>query len=365
MPVVRRQVCLVGPGVHVEHRDRRHARAQPVAVDRGPVGPHRAQAGGGGGGGVDRRTCHGYRPSSCAGTAGCPRLCGDEVRSTTGRRGRSATESQGAAMTPANDVRIVDRRGPEERDRPFLPGTGQDVAPPALRRRQPGGRCPCPAAAGGRPRRGRRGRRGGRRRLRHRQPVPRPARRPARRPGHGAGPRRGRVAPGRAQGAPPPRAAHPGAGVRRPAPRRRRIAGPRGLVAGPAPRRRRRPDRLRARRPPGAPSRRSGHGRRLRRTRAGRGATPQHGSGQHGSGHSPAHALRHLPRLLRSRVEASPAVARNQEGGLLALFTGAGFEDVREVDHVDHRFGRVSFVQATRPGPPRGAGPAASGRPRP
>ncbi len=94
-------------------------------------------------------------------------------------------------------------------------------------------------------------------------------------------------------------------------------------------------------------------------------ATHQHGSGQHGSGHGTAHALRHLPRRLRSRVEASPAVARNQEGGLLELFAGAGFEDVREVDHVDHRFGRVSFVQATRPGPPRGAGPAASGRPRP
>ncbi len=66
-------------------------------------------------------------------------------------------------------------------------------------------------------------------------------------------------------------------------------------------------------------------------------------------GHGPAHALRHLPRLLRSRVAQSPAVARNLGDGIVALLVEAGFGDAREVEHVDHRFGRVTFVQATRP----------------
>jgi SAM-dependent methyltransferase len=65
--------------------------------------------------------------------------------------------------------------------------------------------------------------------------------------------------------------------------------------------------------------------------------------------HGPAHALRHLPGLLRSRVAQSRAVARNLGDGIVALLAGAGFDDVREVEHVDHRFGRVTFVQATRP----------------
>lgn len=66
-------------------------------------------------------------------------------------------------------------------------------------------------------------------------------------------------------------------------------------------------------------------------------------------GHGPAHALRHLPRLLRSRVAQSPAVARNLGDGMVTLLVGAGFGDAREVEHVDHTFGRVTFVQATRP----------------
>lgn len=65
-------------------------------------------------------------------------------------------------------------------------------------------------------------------------------------------------------------------------------------------------------------------------------------------GHGPAHALRHLPRLVRSRVAQSPAVARNLGDGLVALLIEAGFGDAREIEHVDHRFGRVTFVQATR-----------------
>lgn len=68
-----------------------------------------------------------------------------------------------------------------------------------------------------------------------------------------------------------------------------------------------------------------------------------------GHGHGPVHALRHLPRLLRSRVAHSPVVARNHGDGIVTLLTEAGFRDAREVAHADHRFGRVTFVQATRP----------------
>lgn len=66
-------------------------------------------------------------------------------------------------------------------------------------------------------------------------------------------------------------------------------------------------------------------------------------------GHGPAHALRHLAALVRSRATQSPAVARNLGDGIVALLAAAGFADAREVEHVDHRFGRVTFVQATRP----------------
>lgn len=68
----------------------------------------------------------------------------------------------------------------------------------------------------------------------------------------------------------------------------------------------------------------------------------------HDHGHGLAHALQHLPRLLRSRVAHSPVVARNHGNGIVALLATAGFGDAREVAHADHRFGRVTFVQATR-----------------
>jgi ubiquinone/menaquinone biosynthesis C-methylase UbiE len=61
------------------------------------------------------------------------------------------------------------------------------------------------------------------------------------------------------------------------------------------------------------------------------------------------HGLRHVPRLLRSRLAQSPAVARNLDDGIIALLAGAGFGDAHEVEHADHRFGRIAFVQATRP----------------
>jgi len=80
------------------------------------------------------------------------------------------------------------------------------------------------------------------------------------------------------------------------------------------------------------------------------GPTPNAEDARHPThGHGPAHALRHLPRLVRSRVTQSPAVARNLGDGIVALLADAGFADAREVGHVDHRFGPVTFVQATRP----------------
>jgi SAM-dependent methyltransferase len=69
----------------------------------------------------------------------------------------------------------------------------------------------------------------------------------------------------------------------------------------------------------------------------------------HGHGHGPVHALRHLPRLMRSRVAHKPIMARNHGDGIVALLAEAGFGDAREVAHADHRFGRITFIQATRP----------------
>ena len=47
VPVVWRKPGVGGLGVETDHRDRRHARPLLVAVDRCPVGPHRAEAQGG------------------------------------------------------------------------------------------------------------------------------------------------------------------------------------------------------------------------------------------------------------------------------------------------------------------------------
>ncbi len=66
---------------------------------------------------------------------------------------------------------------------------------------------------------------------------------------------------------------------------------------------------------------------------------PTHGHG----------AIRHLPSLLRSRVAHSPIVAGNHANGIAALLAKAGFADAREAAHADHRLGRITFVQATRP----------------
>jgi SAM-dependent methyltransferase len=51
----------------------------------------------------------------------------------------------------------------------------------------------------------------------------------------------------------------------------------------------------------------------------------------------------------RSAVATNPHTARNLEGGLVRLLTDAGFTDAREVERVEHRYGPLTFVQATHP----------------
>lgn len=50
----------------------------------------------------------------------------------------------------------------------------------------------------------------------------------------------------------------------------------------------------------------------------------------------------------RSSAADNPHTSRNLEGGLVRLLADAGFADAREVEHVTHRFGPITFVQATR-----------------
>lgn len=66
-----------------------------------------------------------------------------------------------------------------------------------------------------------------------------------------------------------------------------------------------------------------------------------HGHGGHGHG---GHDRRgHGPRGGHDRPRGHGAA------DLVRLLTDAGFTDVREVEHVEHRFGPIAFVQATRP----------------
>ncbi|MFC7457695.1 class I SAM-dependent methyltransferase [Brachybacterium sp. GCM10030267] len=69
-------------------------------------------------------------------------------------------------------------------------------------------------------------------------------------------------------------------------------------------------------------------------------------------GHGPAHAMRHLLAVLPTRRAPVPTVGDNEGGddnGIVTLLTEAGFDRARELDHIQDRTGRVSFVQATRP----------------
>lgn len=50
----------------------------------------------------------------------------------------------------------------------------------------------------------------------------------------------------------------------------------------------------------------------------------------------------------RSAAAGVPHTARSLEGGLVRLLADAGFTDAREVERVEHRFGPLAFVQATR-----------------
>lgn len=65
------------------------------------------------------------------------------------------------------------------------------------------------------------------------------------------------------------------------------------------------------------------------------------------STHAPG--LRSLPRLMHTRMAHSLVVDHDRGDAVVALLAEAGFGDAQEVAHIDHRLGRVTFVQATRP----------------
>ncbi|MFD4326500.1 class I SAM-dependent methyltransferase [Nocardioides sp. NPDC058538] len=65
---------------------------------------------------------------------------------------------------------------------------------------------------------------------------------------------------------------------------------------------------------------------------------PDHGHGGHDhKGHEG-----HRHRGTNAHTE------RNLDNGIVSLLTAAGFTDAREIDHIDHRFGPITIVQATR-----------------
>lgn len=82
----------------------------------------------------------------------------------------------------------------------------------------------------------------------------------------------------------------------------------------------------------GADGHQHGHGRGRRR---GPGSIGAYGRVRgHGRGHDD--------------VAADPHTARPPAADLLRLLADAGFTDVREVERAEHRYGRLTFVQATR-----------------
>ncbi|MFI8525086.1 class I SAM-dependent methyltransferase [Promicromonospora sukumoe] len=79
-----------------------------------------------------------------------------------------------------------------------------------------------------------------------------------------------------------------------------------------------------------------GHGRGRRR---GPGSIGAYGRVRgHGRGHD----------AVEAEAGTDPHTARPPAADLLRLLADAGFTDVREVDRAEHRYGRITFVQATR-----------------
>jgi SAM-dependent methyltransferase len=73
----------------------------------------------------------------------------------------------------------------------------------------------------------------------------------------------------------------------------------------------------------------------------------------HGGGHEYPHWYGRVRghgrrRHGHSTLAANPHTARNLAGGLVQLLADAGFTDAREIEHVEHRYGPITFVQATR-----------------
>lgn len=66
---------------------------------------------------------------------------------------------------------------------------------------------------------------------------------------------------------------------------------------------------------------------------------PDHGHGGHGKGHGHEG---HRHRGINAHTE------RNLDNGIVTLLISAGFTDAREIDHIEHRFGPITIVQATR-----------------
>ncbi|SDL09070.1 Methyltransferase domain-containing protein [Nocardioides sp. YR527] len=64
---------------------------------------------------------------------------------------------------------------------------------------------------------------------------------------------------------------------------------------------------------------------------------PDHGPGGHGHSHEG-----HRHRGMNTYTE------RNLDNAIVSLLTDAGFTDAREIEHIEHRFGPITIVQATR-----------------
>lgn len=69
---------------------------------------------------------------------------------------------------------------------------------------------------------------------------------------------------------------------------------------------------------------------------------PDHGHAGHGKQHGHQRHEGHRHRGMNAYTE------RNLDNGIVSLLTDAGFTDAREIDHIDHRFGPITIVQATR-----------------